>query len=110
MARVLITITPRMYRQAIALSIRRQRPDCDVRIAAPEETEGEIATFRPDLLVHNDNDGIGTETRVLCRVTVLYSDGMDAHVSLNGEVSESYDMSTDDLLRIVDRVTALADR
>jgi hypothetical protein len=36
MARVLISITPRMYRQAIALSIRRQRPGCGVKIAGAE--------------------------------------------------------------------------
>ena len=81
-----------------------------MRIAAPEETEGELAAFRPHLLVHNDNDGLGPEkvTRVLCRVTVLYSNGMDAQISLSGEVSEARDMSTEDLLRIVDRATALA--
>jgi len=110
MARVLITVTPRMYRQAIALTIRRQRPGCDVRIAAPEETEGELATFRPHLLLHNDNDGLGLETvtNVLCRVTVLYSNGMDAQISLSGEISEARDMSSEELLRIVDRVTVLA--
>lgn len=110
MVRVLITVTPRMYRQAIALTIRRQRPGCDVRIAAPEDTEGELVAFRPHLLVHNDTDGLEPETvtRVLCRVTVLYSDGMDAQISLSGEVSETRDMSSEDLLRIVDMASALA--
>ena len=37
--RVLITITPRMYREAIAFSLAQSRPDFEVRIAAPEETE-----------------------------------------------------------------------
>jgi hypothetical protein len=39
---VLVTVTPRMYRQAIALSIQRQRPGLDVNRAtalAEQETE-----------------------------------------------------------------------
>ncbi len=40
MVRVLVTITPLMYRQAIALSIQRQRPGLDVRVAAAQVTEG----------------------------------------------------------------------
>jgi hypothetical protein len=59
MARVLISITPRMYRQAIALSIRRQRPGCGVKIAGAEDAKRELVTFRPHLLVHNDNVGFG---------------------------------------------------
>ena len=108
--RVLVTITPCMYRQAIALSIHRQRPDLDVRTAAPEAAEGELAGFRPHLLIHADTDGLGQEAVacVLCCVTVLYSDGMDARISARGEVSEARDMSTDDLLRVVDGTTVLA--
>jgi hypothetical protein len=52
MIRVLVIITAQMYRQAIALSIRRQRPGADVRIAPPEGSTGELADFRPHLLVH----------------------------------------------------------
>lgn len=110
MARVLITVTPQMYRQAIAFSIRRQRPGCEVRTAAPEETEGELVAFRPHLLVHSDKDGLPFEVvaGVLFRVTVLYSDGMDARVHAVGEVSRTHDMSAEDLFRIVDAVTEMA--
>jgi hypothetical protein len=34
--RALITVTPQMYRQAIALSIQRHRPGLEVRVAAPQ--------------------------------------------------------------------------
>jgi hypothetical protein len=54
MIRILIAISPRMYRQAVALSIHRNRPVLDVRAVSPEEAEQEIGTFRPHLLVHND--------------------------------------------------------
>jgi len=50
--RVLITLSPRMYREAIALSV--QRGLMDARIAPPEDQERELASIRPHLLVHND--------------------------------------------------------
>jgi hypothetical protein len=112
MVRVLVTITPRMYRQPIALSIQRQRSGLDVRVAAPEVTDGELANFRPHLLVHNDNDGLGAQVvaNVSCRVEVQYSDGMDARISAGGEVSTARDMSRGDLLRVVDVAIARAER
>jgi hypothetical protein len=111
MTRVLVTVTPRMYRQAIALSIQRQRPGLEVKTAFPETTERELADFRPHLLVHSDNDGLGPEAveYVPCRIEVQYSDGMDARISVDGEVSTVCDMCTDELLRVVDKASALAD-
>jgi hypothetical protein len=112
MMRVLVTVTPRMYRQAIALSIQRQRTGLEVRTASPEAAEGELAAFRPHLLVHNENDRLGSEAveDVPCRVEVQYSDGMDAWISVDGEVSTACDMCMEDLLRIVDRATARAEQ
>ena len=110
--RVLITIYPRMYRQAMALSIQRHRPGLDVRIAPPEDVGSELAEFRPHLLAHNDTDGLGLEdvADVPCRVTVLYSDGLDACLSADGQVSTASDMSTEDLLQVVDAAIALSER
>ena len=108
--RVLVTVTPLMYRQAMALSIRRQRLGLDVRVAPPEDTGRELAEFRPHLLVHNDGLGPEDVADVPCRVKVLYSDSMDAHISADGQVSTASDMSTEDLLGVVDRAIALADR
>ena len=113
MVRVLVTLEPRMYRQAVALSVQRGRAGLvEVRIAPPEAMEEELASFRPHLLVHNDNDGLAGEVLagVMCRVTVLYTDGMDAQVSADGRVSEARDMSTEDLLRVVDMARAMQDR
>jgi hypothetical protein len=109
--RVLVTVRPRMYRQASALSIQRQRPGLDVRVASPEAAEGELSDFRPHLLVHKDNDRLGPRAveAVPFRVEVQYSDGMDARISVNGEVSTSCDMCMEDLLQVVDRATALAE-
>jgi hypothetical protein len=121
MIRVLVTLSPRMYRQAIALSIQRGRPGLvDVRLAPPEALEEELASFRPHLLVHNDPSGDSRSgalpipesalKKVPHRLEVLYSDGMDARISADGRVSELPDASTDDLLGAVDAAGLLADR
>jgi len=56
--RVLISIKPRLYRESLALTLRRYRPDFEVRVAAPEDVEEEIRSFAPQLLVRNDTDGL----------------------------------------------------
>jgi hypothetical protein len=117
MIRVLVTLSPLMYRQAIALSIHRNRPGLvDVRIAPPEAMEEQLASFRPHLLVHNDEHGGLVPVpeplirAVPHRVEVLYSNGMDALLSADGTVTELRDASTDDLLAAVDEASEVADR
>jgi hypothetical protein len=113
MIRVLVTLSPRMYRQAVALSVQRDRPGLvDVRVAPPEAAEAELASFGPHLLVHNDARGDSRSgaapipeaalEEVPHRIEVLYSDGMDALISADGRITELRDASTDDLLRAVD--------
>ncbi len=106
--RVLITVSPRMYREATALSLHRHRPHFEVRIAPPETAEEEVKAFRPHLLVHNDTDGLNEEVLedVLCWVEVLYSDSMDAKISVDGHLEEVKDISADDLLRAADEAAA----
>ena len=101
--RVLVSVSPRMYREAIALSIQRNRPGLDVRLAPPEAAEEELAFFRPHLLIHDDTVPIPKEILegVPTRVEILYSDSMDARVRVDGMVSQMRDMSTEDLLRTV---------
>ena len=101
--RVLVSVSPRMYREAIALSIQRNRPGIEVRLAPPEAAEEELAAFRPHLLIHDDIDPIPQEVLegIPTRVEMLYSDSMDARVRADGMVSQMRDMSTEDLLRTV---------
>jgi hypothetical protein len=117
MIRVLVALVPRMYRQAIALSIQRGRPGLvDVRLAPPEEAEAELASFRPHLLVHNDSTGElvsipeAALEAVPYRLEVLYSDSMDVRISADGLLTELRDASTEDLLGAVDGAASLADR
>jgi hypothetical protein len=96
-----------MYREAIALSLREHRPGYEVRIAAPGDAE-EVRAFAPRLLVHNDTDGMdpGVLTNVPCWIEVLYSDSMDARISVDGRIEENQDISTEELLRVADEAAA----
>src|SRR5215212_4522762 len=107
--RVLVSVSPRMYREAIALSIQRNRPGIEVRLAPPEAAEEELAAFRPDLLFHDDTAPIPEDALegIPTRVEMLYSDSMDARVRAHGMVSQMRDMSTEDLLRTVAVAAAL---
>jgi hypothetical protein len=121
MIRVLVTLSPRMYRQAVALSVQRGRPGLvDVRIAPPEAMEEQLTSFLPHLLVHNDarGDARGESASipkaalraVPHRIEVLSSDGMDARLSADGHLTEIRDASTEDLLAAVYAASSLADR
>jgi hypothetical protein len=65
--------------------------------------------FRPHLVVRNDTDGTSPDTlaSLAYQVKVLYSDGLDAEVSLNGQSRMEQDMSMDDLLQIIDEAQGL---
>ena len=107
--RVLVTVKPRMYREAIALALHHNRPDFEVLLAPAASPDGRAGAFRPHMLVRNDTDGADMDRMggVRCWVEVLYSDGMDARVSLDGEVWNIADISNEDLLGIADRTEAL---
>jgi hypothetical protein len=122
MIRVLVALSPRMYRQAIALSIQRGRPEMvDVRIAPPEAMEQQLASFRPHLLVCNDPRGDAhgggwdfvpeaALQALMHRLEVIYTNGMDARLHADGTITELRDASVDDLLRAVDEAASLAER
>ena len=75
-----------------------------------EASADEAERFRPHLLVRNSNDGFGQQALagVPFWVEVRYSDGMDARIGADGEVSEVDDVSMEDLLRVVDEAAAHA--
>jgi hypothetical protein len=102
--RILVSVSPRMYREAIATSLHQHRPGLEVRIVPPEEAEEEVKVFGPHLLVHNDTDGLERAVLEGVRswVEVCYSDSMDAWICADGHLEESKDISTATLLRVVD--------
>lgn len=107
--RILITASPRMYREALALSAHRHRSDLEVRIAPPEEISEEVRSFRPHLLVRNDTDGLDPKVLagVPCWVEVLYSDSMDVRIGVDGRIDEIHDICMEDLLAVIDEATEL---
>jgi hypothetical protein len=107
--RILITVSPLMYRESLALAIHRSRPDFEVLLGAPESLDGQAESFRPHLLIRNDTDGadMSLQTGVMCWIEVLYSNGLNARVSLDGEVWEIEDIGIENLLEIVERAEEL---
>ncbi len=102
--RILITVSPLMYRESLALAIYQHRPDFEVRITLPEDSHEEVGRFDPHVLVRADNDGFDPLLleRIPCWVEVMYSDHMNARIALDGSIEEISDMPIDDLLRVVD--------
>ena len=106
--RILVAITPHMYREAIALSLLQHRPGYEVRIVAPGDLEEEVRVFVPRLLVQNDIDWLEARAlmQVPCWIEVLYSDSMDAKISVDGRIEETHDISMEVLLRVADEAAA----
>lgn len=49
--RILLTIEPRSYREAIGLALRELRPGTEVIIREPQSLEAGISSLRPELVV-----------------------------------------------------------
>jgi hypothetical protein len=109
--RVLVTVEPRMYREAIALGLQRLRPDSEVMLVPEEVLDGQVDGFRPQVLVRNDSDGAIPEKllgSVVLRVEMLYTDGMAAKISMGGKSYTIEDASLEDLLSVLDEAEGLA--
>jgi hypothetical protein len=107
MVRVLVTVEPRMYREAIALALQRARPYSEVMLAPEDALDGQVGKFAPHVLVRNDSDRQIPEGQlgsVVLRVEVLYTDGMAALISMGGRSYKIEDANMDDLLSLVDEV------
>ncbi len=107
--RVLVSIAPLAYRQAVALTLMSHRPRLDVRSSPPEGLDREVGRFDPHLVVCNE----ATQTvrkNVLSWVEILFENGLDAILSLDGQTSEVHDISTDDLLGAVDETEKMISR
>ena len=99
--RVLISITPVLYREAIANALRRHRRHLDVRIAAPADLDKEVDRFEPHLVFCNQATTKVRES-VPSWVEVAYEDSIDAAACVRGQHSKIEDISTSNLLSIVD--------
>jgi hypothetical protein len=74
-----------------------------VLISSPETLDRETECFRPHLLVCSEGAAPDALPGVVCRVEILFSDGLDARIGVDGRVKEAKDVGTQDLLALVDR-------
>ena len=84
---VLITFTPLVYREVLALSIHRHRPDFEVLLAPPGSSDGRTKRFRPHVLVQDAKEAVallGLPDGVVCRIRMLTTERVDATVELDG--------------------------
>ncbi len=111
LVRILLTITPRMYREALALSIHRRRPDFEVLLAPPWPLDGKAELFRPHVLVQDaDEAGLppALAEGVVCRVRILKTDRIDATIELDGTTSEIHDVCLEDLFEVLEAAERLS--
>ena len=101
--RILLAVSPLMYRETLAHLIRTNRPNTQVHLAEPEDLAREAASFGPHLIVCSDDaqevQGVGVPSWVVLR----YQNHMSASVLLDGR--DPYlieDISIEDLLRVID--------
>jgi hypothetical protein len=104
--RILVTISPRLYREVLALCIHRRRPDFDVLIAPPWPLDGRAERFGPHVLVHDaDEAGLppALAEDVVCRMRILKKpDRIDATIELGGTTSEVRDACLEDLFEVLE--------
>ena len=106
--RVLVANTPLMYRESLALSIQRARPNFEVLIAAPEKLDGEVERLAPHALVRDD-DGVETWSPdgVVSWVGVIIENHLNARISVNGKISEIHDVSLEEFIAALDETERL---
>ncbi len=113
MLRVLITVEPRMYREAIALTVRSHRPETEILLVSEYALDGQVDGFAPQMLVRNDGGATFPEKllgSVVGRMEVLYTDSMSARVTVGERSFTIENACVDDLISLVDEAEGLASR
>jgi hypothetical protein len=106
--RILVALTPTMYRQTLVHILRRDRPDDDMRLADPQTLDREACSFRPHLIVCNDNVSEVREVSVPSWVVIRYHDSLSASVFIDGQDTRLIqDISLEDLLVVVEETQRL---
>ena len=108
--RILLTISPRLYRETLALSIHRRRLDFDVLLARPWPLDGRAERFGPHVLVQDADEAElppALAEGVLCRIRVFITDRVDATIELDGKISEVHDACLEDLFEVLQEAEGL---
>jgi hypothetical protein len=107
LVRILVTISPRLYREVLALSIHRRRPDFEVLLAPPGALDGETERFEPHVLVQDADDAALAEG-VVCRARLLLTERIDATIELDGTATEVQDVCLEDLFEVLEGAERLS--
>ena len=59
--------------------------------------------MRPHLLVCSEGFAPDALPGVVCKIEIMFSDGLDARIGVEGRVTEAKDVGTQDLLALVDQ-------
>ncbi|CAA9448417.1 MAG: hypothetical protein AVDCRST_MAG28-1113 [uncultured Rubrobacteraceae bacterium] len=107
--RILVAVAPTMYRETLAHIIRRDRPDDEMRLADPQALNREATSFRPHLIVCNDNASeVGEEVGVSSWVVIRYHDHLSASVFIDGQDPRLIqDIAIEDLIGVVEETQRL---
>ena len=107
--RILIAVAPTMYRETIANVLRTERPNEDeVRLADPQALDKEASSFRPHLIVCNDNAAEVREVRVTSWVVIRYHDHLSASIFLDGQDAQLIqDIEIEELLGVIEETQRL---
>ena len=108
--RILVTISPRLYREVLALCLHRRRPDFEVLLAPPWPLDGRAERFGPHVLVQDAEEaGLppALAEGVLCRVRILLADRVHAKIELDGTASEVHDVCLEDLFEVLEETEML---
>jgi len=101
--RILLALAPTIYRETLAHILRINRPNDEVRLTQPHALHQETSSFRPHMIVCNDDASQVQEVSVPSWIVIRYHDSLSASVFL-GERNPRLiqDISIEDLLGVVE--------
>jgi DNA-binding NarL/FixJ family response regulator len=106
--RILLAVSPIMYRETIAHVLRTNRPNVEVHLTGPEDLDREASSFGPDLIVCSDDAPGVRGVSVPSWVVIRYHDTMSSSVLLDGQDPRLIqDITLEDLLGVIDETQRL---
>ncbi len=96
----------RSYREAIAVAIQALRPEASVTVAEPSRLEKEATRVAPDLVIGGGLDA-GDLVPTVAWIQLSPDSERPATVCLDGHLSETCNLTMNDLLSLFDKVQEL---
>ena len=97
-----------MYRETLVNVLRNHRPNDEVRLADPQALDQEASSFRPHLIVCNDNASEVQQVSVPSWIVIRYQDSLNASVFLDEQETQLIqDIKIEDLIRVVEETQRL---